>query len=111
MQQTPRTNPATKSRPHYEDVIVKDFSNEPFFDDDGQDFEVKTIKEERLIDPLPELDDTITFRENMYNFGDEKTFRQRSRNRMPHSGNFPQQMFQPLKKSPVCNRQGKYFNW
>ena len=43
MQQTPRTNPATKSRPHYEDVIVKDFSNEPFFDDDGQDFEVKTI--------------------------------------------------------------------
>ena len=63
MQQTPRTNPATKSRPRYEDVIVKDFSNEPFFDDDGQDFEVKTIKEERLIDPLPELDD---------NFGDEE---------------------------------------
>lgn len=30
MQQTPRTNPATKSRPRYEDVIVKDFSNEPF---------------------------------------------------------------------------------
>ena len=72
MQQTPRTNPATKSRPRYEDVIVKDFSNEPFFDDDGQDFEVKTIKEERLIDPLPELDDTITFREDMYNFGDEE---------------------------------------
>ena len=72
MQQTPRTNPATKSRPRYEDVIVKAFSNAPFFDDDGQDFEVKTIKEERLIDPLPELDDTITFREDMYNFGDEE---------------------------------------
>ena len=63
MQQTPRTNPATKSRPRYEDVIVKDFSNEPFFDDDGQDFEVKTIKEERLIESAQQAAITVKGKE------------------------------------------------
>ena len=39
-----------------EPVKVRDYSDQNFTPDDEKDFEVKTLREERLIDTVPELD-------------------------------------------------------
>lgn len=43
------------------------YSNE----DDDKDFNVKTIRDEKLVDSIPGLDDEQEFEEEMYNFGDQ----------------------------------------
>ena len=48
-----------------EPVKVRDYSDQNFTPDDEKDFEVKTLREERLIDTVPELDEL--FEQDMYN--------------------------------------------
>ena len=50
-----------------EPVKVRDYSDQNFTPDDEKDFEVKTLREERLIDTVPELDEL--FEQDMYNLG------------------------------------------
>ena len=38
-------------------VKIKDYSGQYYQDTDEKDFEIRTIREERLIDPAPGLDD------------------------------------------------------
>lgn len=47
-----------------------DCSGQYYQDTDEKDFEIRTIREERLIDPAPGLDDEIEFAESMYNYGE-----------------------------------------
>lgn len=54
-----------------QNVKVKDLSRKPYQDVDEKDFYIRTIKDERLIDDVPGLDDEQEFRESMYNFGDK----------------------------------------
>ncbi len=49
---------------------VKNYLYQDFQDDDEEDFEVKTMRDERLIDSLPERDDECAFDRDMYNFGE-----------------------------------------
>lgn len=51
-------------------TIVKDLSHQHYQEEDDKDFDVKTIKSERLIDSVPGLDEE--FDRDMYNFGDEE---------------------------------------
>lgn len=53
-------------------MIVKDFSNQKYEDDDDKSFSVKTIDDERLIDSVPGLDDEEEFSKSMYNYGDNE---------------------------------------
>ena len=46
-----------------EPVKVRDYSDQNFTPDDEKDFEVKTLREERLIDTVPELDELFEFDE------------------------------------------------
>ena len=70
-----------------EPVKVRDYSDQNFTPDDEKDFEVKTLREERLIDTVPELDEL--FEQDMYNLGnaddlpdsDRTLLRQRSQTR------------------------------
>lgn len=48
-------------------VKVRDYSDQNFTPDDEKNFEVKTLREERLITPVPELDEL--FEQDMYNLG------------------------------------------
>lgn len=50
-----------------EPVKVRDYSGQNFTPNDEKDFEVKTLREERLIDYVPGLDDQ--FEQDMYNLG------------------------------------------
>lgn len=50
--------------------IVKDFSSQPYSEDDEKDFDVKTIADERLIDSIPSDDDS-EFETDMHNYGDQ----------------------------------------
>ncbi len=50
---------------------IKDIGNRHHQDNDEKDFEVKTVKDEKLIDSLPERDDECIFERDMYNFGDQ----------------------------------------
>lgn len=43
-----------------EPVKVRDYSDQNFTPDDEKDFEVKTLREERLIDTIPELDELLS---------------------------------------------------
>lgn len=54
-----------------DDIIVKDYSKQQYTDIDDKDFIVKPLKQMRLIDSIPGLDDECEFEKNMYNFGDE----------------------------------------
>lgn len=51
-------------------VHVKDYTRQKFDDDDGQDFQVRTIKDEKLIDSIGGMDDEHEFEENIYNYGE-----------------------------------------
>ena len=51
-------------------VKIKDYSGQYYQDTDEKDFEIRPIREERLIDPAPGLDDEIEFAESMYNYGE-----------------------------------------
>ena len=51
-------------------TIIKDFSYQDYQEDDEKDFEIRTIKNEKLINTLPERDDELSFNRDMYNFGD-----------------------------------------
>ncbi len=42
-----------------------------YTDIDDKDFSIRPLKQMRLIDSIPELDDECEFEINMYNFGDE----------------------------------------
>lgn len=53
-------------------TIVKDYTYQNFVEDDDHDFEIKGLRDETLIDPIPGLDDRHEFEEEMYNFGDEE---------------------------------------
>ena len=53
-------------------TITKDFSNLKYTDIDDQDFIIKPLKQMRLIDSIPGLDDECEFEINMYNFGDDE---------------------------------------
>lgn len=44
---------------HYQDMTEKDFV-------------VRTVRDEKLIDSLPERDDQCEFERNMYNFGEQE---------------------------------------
>ena len=57
----------TGCTPPGEPVKVRDYSDQNFTPDDEKDFEVKTLREERLIDTVPELDEL--FEQDMYNLG------------------------------------------
>lgn len=41
------------------------------FEIDDHDFTIRPLKQMRIIDIIPELDDECEFERNMYNFGDE----------------------------------------
>ncbi len=49
---------------------TEDESKQKFKPQDDKSFSVKTIKEEKLIDTLPEGDDEQQFRNDMYNYGE-----------------------------------------
>lgn len=53
-------------------VIVKDYSKLHYEDADDQDFFVKTLKDERLIDFLPERDFPEIFELDMRNIGSDE---------------------------------------
>lgn len=56
---------------HPLNVIVKDYSNQPYQEDDDKDFEVKTIADEQIINPETGLDNVEAMDDDLYNFGDE----------------------------------------
>lgn len=49
---------------------IKDYRYQNFTPQDEEDFEIKTIDDERLIDTAPGLDDEQEFQKDMFNFGD-----------------------------------------
>lgn len=49
---------------------IKDYSEQDYQYIDEKDFKVRTIRENRLITPVPGLDDEIEFAESMYNYGE-----------------------------------------
>lgn len=53
-------------------VKIKDYSHQNFQPDDEEDFEVKTIRDEKLVDTAPGLDDENEFELNMFNYGDQE---------------------------------------
>lgn len=53
-------------------VKIKDYSDQDYEEDDEKDFEIRTINEDRLIDPVPGLDDEQEFEADMYNYGEEE---------------------------------------
>lgn len=52
-------------------VKIKDYSSQPYEEDDEEDFEVKTINEDKLIDDVPVFDDEREFEDDMNNYGDQ----------------------------------------
>ena len=46
--------------------------NKKIFELDEHDFSVRPLKQMRIIDIIPNLDDECEFERNMYNFGDEE---------------------------------------
>lgn len=56
---------------HPLNVIVKDYSNQPYQEVDEKDFEVKTIADEQIVNPETGLDNVEAMDDDLYNFGDE----------------------------------------
>lgn len=49
----------------------EEISDQFYQEEEDNDFNVKTIRDEKIIDSIPELDDENEFENEMYNFGDQ----------------------------------------
>lgn len=54
------------------DTIVQDYSHQHYQEVDDKDFEIRPLRQMRLIETLPERDDQCIFEQDMYNFGDQE---------------------------------------
>ena len=53
-------------------TIVKDYTHQYFQEPDDEDFEVKTLREDKIVDSIPGIDEEQEFSEEMFNIGDSE---------------------------------------
>lgn len=52
-------------------TIVKDYNSKRYLNIDEHDFEIRPLRDTKLIDSISGLDDECEFQKDMFNFGDD----------------------------------------